>query len=363
MFQIKDFVSIVASMVNHMRGTQKKITDFQPGSVARTLIEGPAVEIEELYIQMFLGLREAIPVATFLSFGFNKLPASTAHGYVTVSADEPPAEDMTVPMGTQFASADGRSYISTAAVTWEAGQHVVRIPVAAEAAGLSGNIAAGQIVSSDLFGDGYVVSNALIDNGRDDEADAEREARFADFVAALSRGTVVACLYAARMAQVLDEDGNVYEYVARTGLVENPGHVRIYIYSSRGVASPELLENGQRILDGWRDDVSGEVFEGFRSAGVRVDILPMVQRVVPFAVQVEMLPGFSLSAATRQQLDNIFVTIIAGVQPGDVLYIGTLVDAFLSVSGVRRVVPASNENIVCGHHEALIAGELAVASL
>ncbi len=53
-FQIKDFTSIVASMVNHMRGTQKKVTDFQKGSVARTLVEAAAVENEELYLQMFL---------------------------------------------------------------------------------------------------------------------------------------------------------------------------------------------------------------------------------------------------------------------------------------------------------------------
>jgi hypothetical protein len=36
-FQIKNFVSIVAAMVNHMRATQDKITDFNVGSVARTL--------------------------------------------------------------------------------------------------------------------------------------------------------------------------------------------------------------------------------------------------------------------------------------------------------------------------------------
>lgn len=88
-FQIKDFVSIAASMINHMRGTQNKVTDFQPGSVARTLVEGPAVEIEELYLQMFIGLREAIPIATFQSFGFDKLPASYGSGYVSISKSAP----------------------------------------------------------------------------------------------------------------------------------------------------------------------------------------------------------------------------------------------------------------------------------
>lgn len=49
-FQIKDFASIVASQINHARAVSDKITDFQPGSVARTIMEAPAVEIEELYL-------------------------------------------------------------------------------------------------------------------------------------------------------------------------------------------------------------------------------------------------------------------------------------------------------------------------
>ena len=84
MFQIKDFVSISAGSINHARAVTDKVTDWAPGSVARTLIEAPAVEIEELYLQMFLGLRDAIPVATFKSFGFEKLPAARAQGWVTV---------------------------------------------------------------------------------------------------------------------------------------------------------------------------------------------------------------------------------------------------------------------------------------
>ncbi len=57
MFQVKDFRSIVASMVNHVRATTTKITDFRVGGVARTLLEAPAIEIDELYQQMFNGLR------------------------------------------------------------------------------------------------------------------------------------------------------------------------------------------------------------------------------------------------------------------------------------------------------------------
>lgn len=362
-FQIKDFTSIVASIVNHMRGTTTKITDFQPGSVARTLVEGPAVEVEELYLQMFIGLREAIPVATFLSFGFDKLPARYARGFASISIETPLTAPLLISAGTVFTAQDGRTYISSADVTWAAGENVVRVPITATQEGLAGNIAAGVITSSPAFGSDYTISNSAIDNGSDAETDEEREARFAEFVKALSRGTVDACLYAAKMARVLDADGNLVEYVTRTGIIEMPGYVKIYIYSSAGVASVQLIANAQKIINGSRDDQTGAITPGYRSGGVRVDIMPMVQRAVPFAVQVEMLSGYSLTAAVKQQMSDTFSSTVAAAQPGTVLLVGAIVDELLSIAGVKKVVPLTNENIVCGQFEALIGGTFTAFAL
>lgn len=65
---------------------------------------------------MFIGLREAIPTATFLSFGFDRLPASFAHGWVSVSSPDPLDDPLTIPLGTEFSTADGRIYTSTAQI-------------------------------------------------------------------------------------------------------------------------------------------------------------------------------------------------------------------------------------------------------
>lgn len=362
-FQIKDFASIVAAQVNHARAVTEKITDFQPGSVARTLMEAPAVEVEELYLQMFLGLRDAIPVATFRSFGFDRLPAAVAHGFVSVSRTPAPTAPIAIPVGTEFTSTDGRTYTATEAVTWAAGASVVRVPVAFGAAGLVGNISQGLITSSPLFGDGFTVSNGAIETGRDEETDAEREVRFADFVKSLSRGTVTACLYAAGLAHVLDVDGNVFEYVLRKGIEERPGVVRIFLYSNRGIPSPELIAHGQLLMDGARDDSAGTITPGYRPAGVRVDVLPMAEREVDMAVRVQMLPGFDLNAAVEQRLGDIYGQTIRGVLPGAVLYLGTLIELLLEAPGVKSVVPTTTENILCAVDEALLPGVLTVEAL
>lgn len=362
-FQIKDFASIVASQINHARSVTTKLTDFQPGGVARTIMEAPAVEIEELYLQMFLGLRDAIPVATFLSFGFDKLPASVAHGFVSISRDPAPTAPIQIPEGTEFTATDGRVYLSTADVTWAAGAPMVKVPVAFGSAGLAGNISQGLITSSAAFTDAFVVSNSAISTGRDIESESEREARFSEFIKSLSRGTVQACLYAVGLARVLDADGNLYEYVTRTGLDEQPGHVRIYAYSSRGIPSSDLIAAGQMIIDGSRDEATGVITPGYRAAGVRVDVLPMVERAVPLSIKVDMLPGYSMTSSVIQQLSDIFDAAIRSVQPGTVLYLGTLVELLLAAAGVQAIVPQSNENIICAEDEALIPGALSVSAL
>lgn len=353
-------------MLNRMRGSTDKITDFQVGSVARTLIEGPATEIDQLYQQMFIGLREAIPVATFLSFGFAKLPAARAHGVVTVTRTSPGSGPIVIPLGAVFKATDGRSYSSSGAVTWLAADLVVQVPVTADSDGLAGNIAAGAIASSDFFaGQDVTISNQPISSGRDEESDAEQEARFADFVQSLSRGTGVAIRYAVAQAQIVGSSGVADEYVTRVGMEEGGGHVRVFIYSSAGLPSADLLADAQRRVDGYVDEGTGIVVPGYRAAGVRCDVLSMVERTVTFGVQVAMLPGYELDSAVINSMTDIFDASVRAVPSGDVLYIGDLIEGFLGVPGVRQVVPFAdnNENIICAENEVLLPGAFAVDPL
>lgn len=350
-------------MLNHMRGTTTKITDLQPGSVSRTLVEAPAVEIEELYLQIFNGLREAIPVATFKSFGFDKLPAAYARGFVSISRAEAPNPGFLIPAGTIFTASDGRAYPSSQDTLWPTGANSVRVPVIAESPGIAWNISAGSIVASPAFDSSYTISNAAINNGRDLETDAEREARFATFIGALSRGTVFACMAAAKSATVTDEQGNIQEYVTRSGYTEIAGYVKIFVYTSAGLPTSELLANGQRIIDGWEDPDTGEITPGYRSGGVRVDMVAMTERPIPLTARVTMQTGYELDETVEQGIVDEFSTLLASVSPGEVLYIESIENALLSVVGVKSVLISATENITCEANEALIPGAVTVTAL
>lgn len=362
-FQIKDFVSIAAGMLNHIRGTTKKITDLQPGSVTRTLVEAPAVEIEELYLQILNGLREAIPVATFKSFNFTKLAAMYARGYVSVSIATAPTTAFVVPAGTVFTSSDGRGWKSTEAVTWVQGVNSIRIPVIAEATGIKYNVSAGSITASAFFNDSYTISNSAITSGRDLETDAEQEARFATFIGALSRGTTSACLYGAGSVTVNDDQGNIEEYVTRIGYTEIAGYVKIFIYSSAGLPSRELVDKAQLVINGWRDPDTGEVTPGYRSAGVNVEVGSMIERPIPLNVRVSTFSGQSVDDVMKQAIVDVFASLLSSAAANDIIYADAIETALLGVTGVKSVVIDITENIVCGPSEALIPGTVTVTPL
>lgn len=349
-----------------MRGTQTLVTDFQPGSAVRTIVEAPAVEIEELYMQMFIGLREAIPVATFQSFGFDKYPASYATGYVSVSSKTPITQAFTIPSDTIFSAVDGRTYRSVEDVEWAAGVTFVSIKVTASLPGANGNIGQGQIndSSSSVLGANFTISNQAITNGLDDESDEARESRFAEYVASLSRGTRIACMYAAKQASVRDDQGNILERVTRIGYTEIAGYFKIFLYSNFGVPSDELLANGQMLLDGMEDPDTKEILViGFRSASIRGDILPMRERAISMTIRVRMRTGYALSNDVKQSLLDTYALAIRSIQPGETLLIANLRAQLLGVRDVLEITLSTSENIACAQSEALVPGDVPVLPL
>jgi len=81
-FQIKKFNSIVASMINWVSSATDRITDFNVGSVSRTILEAVAIELEEIYYQLLRAVEEAIEEAIYRTFNFPRNPAQKATGNV-----------------------------------------------------------------------------------------------------------------------------------------------------------------------------------------------------------------------------------------------------------------------------------------
>lgn len=303
MFQLKDFPSIVASMVNFMRGTQAKITDFNPGSVARTMIESPAIEIDELYQQMFNGLKEGIPVAVYDSFNFAMLLATSSGGLMRLTITSS-ATNTIIPANTQFVSTYNlQSYLTSVDTTILAGSTQADIFLSAITPGIIGNIPTPSspfTTSASIAGLVSAVVLSGFDNGIDDETPAARKSRFNDYISTLRGSTLAALEYGIKSGcKITNAYGIVTEQVVMTNFVEpylvsslNPvGWVQAYIHNGVNGASSALLALARIVVDGYVDS-HGNKIPGYKAAGVKVDIAAATAVPVGVTGTVSALPGF-----------------------------------------------------------------------
>lgn len=301
MFQIKSFTSIVASIVNRMRASTTLITDYNVGSVARTLIEGPAQEIDELYQQMVRGLLEAIPASTYASFEFGLLPPVAATGSIQVVIAAQ-TSNVLIAAGTSFLRADGAAtYTSLADVTIAAGNTTALVSVAATAPGSAGNAAQGMAFTPTPTPAGFISASNLsaIQNGADQETDAQRKIRFGQYVSTLSRGTVPAIAYGLSTTQLTDANGNIIEQVKLKQVVEpfktDPTQpvalVDCYVHNGVGNTSSALVAQAQNVIYGYYD-ANGNPVPGYSAAGVNVIISPATEEAIPVSGVITIAPGY-----------------------------------------------------------------------
>jgi hypothetical protein len=356
-------ISISASMINRAKATQNAITDFHIGSVFRTLIESPAIEIEEFYQRMFAGILEAIPTAIYRGFDFALIGPTVARGVVNINFGGPIAIPFTLPAGTIFkASAKGNTYYTLHDVDVPVGVTTISVLVESSQSGAAGNASYGavdSVVNYDLP-IGANVGNELINSGNNGETEEERKARFAHFVQTLQRGTNGAVEFAARMAEVHSADGNLVEYVSRTGFYEVPGTMDVYIYGDAGMASPELVAQAQKVVDGYWDAESQTFVAGYRPVGIRVRVFAMQELPIDAVFTVEMFSGIVLTDAIKNQILDALSYQITSIMPTFVLYVENLDNAVLSVPGVKAVRNNLSANVTCPFSMALVKGNIQI---
>jgi len=363
MFQLKDFASITASMINRAKATQKKVTDFNVGSVVRTILESSAIEIEELYQRMFAGIMDAIPVAIYRGFNFAILEPTKARGVVVVNFAGPIVDPFTVPAGTIFtAPGTGLRYLSEAATTAIVGSTSLSMIVDAADTGSIYNTDANTIttVSGFSFPIGAVIGNTPITSGSDGETEAERMSRFAAYIQSIARGTVPSVEYAASTAVVRDPAGSVVEYVSRVASSEVPGRIDVYIYGSGGIASSALIADAQRIIDGYFDSVQQAFVPGYRPAGVDALVSPMFEEPYNLTVTVALVTGYSFTTDLKNAVITAVDGVINSVVAGKTLYVEDLSAAVLSVPGIRSVRLSATENHLCPANVVLTPGTILV---
>ena len=360
MYQPKPFFDIAADMIETARAAGDRVTDWNVGSVARTLLEGQAMGLEDFYQALNLAIQEAIPASLYAAFDFQRLPAAVARGKirVTITAQE---VDFTLTAGldgASFSTAGGEvDFILDEDLTIPAGQTVGEGSVVCTTAGVVGNVPANTItiLSGSNLSVVSVTNPLSFSMGSDGESDQAMKARFVAFIASIARATPASLEYAARAQKRYDAEGNIIEAVERVAVQEYAGYVRLFIYSGSG-ASDALVEQVQRVIDGYFDDTNEVIVGGYRAAGVFVLVGAMATKTVDISAEVDLLPGYTsntaMDTAVRAAIDYAVRT-----QPsGQALTVARLQNAILSVPGVRDVLITPAQSIPCAAAEALLPG-------
>lgn len=344
-FQIKNFVSIVASMVNHMKGTQTELTDFAVGSVTRTIVEAPAIEIDEFYQQMVNGLTEAIPVATYRSFNFSKLDAVKASGIVVLSITAQSA-DVLIPATTVFSFSGGSTgYSSLADVTILAGNTTANVLCAAVTAGTVGNIAKDQSFTVAPLPNGFVSATnpRAFSNGSDAETADQMKQRFINYVSTLQRGTIAAIEYGLGTARVYDASGIQIEGVASAKVIEPyvlditqpTGLVNAYIHNGVGSTTSDLVAAAQKIVDGYTDG-SGNKVPGYKAAGVVVVVAAATEVPLNVTRTITTKTGYVHSDLVSQAA-SVITNYISSLEVGGTFTWAEVIELVMSIPGISNI--------------------------
>jgi uncharacterized phage protein gp47/JayE len=348
-------------MLNRMKATQTTITDFNVGAVGRTLVEAPAIEIEELYQQAFNMVTAAIPVSVYNSFNFAALAALAATGTIRVNITAQSTVTL-ISAGTQFPSTSTSTvYTADSDVSIPAGSSYADVAVTATVTGTATNIAAGASFTSTPAITGFVSATNLsaFVNGRDAETDAERLIRFNAYISTLPRGTNGGIEYGLSTVNVTDSAGNIGEQVKLYKVVEpyltdatQPiALVNAYIHNGVGNTSSALLAQAKQVIAGYTK-ADGTKVAGYKAAGVPVNIY--IATEVPLAVT---------GVITLSDSDTYdFATVSAAVQSALYTYLqgldinasairSEMVALIMAVDGVADVTltaPVGNTAVTTG---------------
>lgn len=340
-------------MVNWAKATQQKVTDFNIGSVFRTMVEAIAIEIDQLYQMMFVGLKEGIEVSVYNSFDFEKITALPAAGLIRVFINSSLTPTL-IAASTTFSQIGGDlTFSSSADVTIAPGATYADVLVTCDTPGTIGNIGAGTAFSAEPAIDSFSSASNLsaFSSGVDEETAAERKSRFNDFVSSLNRGTVKAIRYGLTLAYLTDSNGNKTERVVSSSIIEpwltDPGStvslVNCYIHNGAGSTSSDLVDRAREVIYGYYDE-AGVAVPGWKAAGVQVEIYAATETTVAVTGVLTAQDGYDKPTLVSLAVQTIYSYIIAlGI--GETLVKSELIRLVKEIDGVYDITfsaPAAN---------------------
>lgn len=274
-------------------------SDLAVGSLERAHLEAVGVVMEEYDQRVADAIKAAIPESCYRAFGFTPLPARQATGSVICTSYTPVPYNVVIPTGTVFQGPNGILFKSTADGQIASGTTTSgSIPVQAQVAGISGNVAENTItrlVSPIPFID-LVTNPQATASGSNVETDDARALRFQAFIRTIQRGTNEAIEFAAlSVPSGRVVDARVVEPFLLSPIppgVPYAGLVWLFVDDGTTSTSLEssLVSEVSNYVNGFIDG-GGNQIPGYKASGIIVNILKATPKMVRVRGTVKLASG------------------------------------------------------------------------
>lgn len=314
-----------------------EVTNFNPGSVVRSLVDGFSAEAAVLEQEIQDQVSTAILNSVYQLLNIQPSGAVGSTYLLTFSLSSSASSSQTLASGTTVT-------IPNSSLQWAISQSITispggnqQVTATCTSTGAITNVPANTITQLVNPVSNVTVTNASAQPvvlGRDAETQVELQAQLANAINQLHKGDSSACEVAALGSQITDASGNPTEQVVKALEVDSntKGLAYVFVYNGVGAMSQALLTQTQNLMDGYTD-TNGNKIVGAKAAGVTVTVLDAPETTVN--VDVAILPKYGYDITTiKPNVQNAIDTFFTNQDLGQSLSLSQLYYAILSAQGV-----------------------------
>ena len=327
---VHSYDSLYENMKNYMSSNQKKVTDYNEGSIISTIFEAVARSLERAYIDVRNGYSNNLKQIPYELFNFKKKEGAYSTGSVTFSRATPINKKTIIPIGTIISDGEHKFRTTGMGEIKIGDKDSNDVPVTAEETGLNNNVDANTItvIESILSDDIVAVNNKnRTTGGTDTETDVQLEERFKQFINGL-QGTNI---YGFKSSILSIKGIRSVAIVEHHPAKQNIYNATVYVDDGTGILTPELKQSVEDTING-KDN---SVYPGCRAAGIQV--LVASAEPVNVKLSVKVLVYRTDEETARADVKDAMVEEINGLTIGKDIEIFKLINRLSQIGYVKNV--------------------------
>jgi uncharacterized phage protein gp47/JayE len=347
----KSYKEIFESMRNYMVTSQKKITDFNEGSIAASMLEAIGRELAALYSKTVSNVELYSKNLSFVQFDFERKKGIPASGLVQFSRKIAGASEARIPGGTEISTSDGIIFETASEGIIGPGENNSEpIPAFCKLNGDIGNVLPYKIntIVYSVYGVDSVVNNMEFSGGVNEESENEYSERFSEFIIGLGKSSVSGVRSTALSINGVRSVSVVEHFPAEEGY-----HFTLFAENGSGGLPNETKKIIEEVICGTGDA------EGVRACGINARILP------PEIIYINIVAQFQIDGSTpvwipEEAIRKNIVQYVNTKKIGESYDKKWIYNMMFKQEGVRDIVEITPGNIVPTMRQIIRIGNISV---